>query len=319
MLQALTNKLYSFPSCTISEILEVYPVPNQAKAFTRIFVNGNRNHSSITESVGISSPNGTNLLLDYTRLLVQFQEKLELLQRASHKRKTVESLVSLHKGCYCFWDLVHHSKSCNDPFKECDECMFTNTVRTYGTTANTDREKYIDVKISQTTHLNYSGPSCSHQVSHVTFSLSTSSDSANLCSRPLEQDKNAISQTLLELLPTTKTYSPVTLMKSFLGKIRFWLQTVKDKPNRIDNLLNIMDRHINCKGQRSGKSKQQCTNSSQPPLSKSQKPNMRRRNARKRKEKSVQWIFGFSWQTHSTVLWKLITATFLSISTAWWK
>lgn len=89
VLQVLSENIYSNPAATISELLEIYLGFNQAKAFSSLFDNSGTNRSSFAESVAISSRDGTILLLAYTKVVVQFHAKFELLRRTSQKGMAV--------------------------------------------------------------------------------------------------------------------------------------------------------------------------------------------------------------------------------------
>lgn len=74
----------------------------------------------------------------------------------------VESQVSLQNKFSGFSEPADQSPACNDPFKECGDWLFTDNVATQGTTGNTDHDTYIDAKISQTSHFNFSRAHWSH-------------------------------------------------------------------------------------------------------------------------------------------------------------
>lgn len=128
VLRVLTEKLYSLLTATVSQLLEVYSALNQAKAFSPAFENSNTYRSSLAKSVGISSREGTNLLTGYTKIVLQFQANLELLQRATQKKMAVGSLVSHQNKVSGFSEPAYQSSVCNYPFNECDDWLFKDGV-----------------------------------------------------------------------------------------------------------------------------------------------------------------------------------------------
>lgn len=98
MLQVLTDKLYSLPTCTIFELFELYPSLHQSKALSNCFDNSSTNRSSFAKSVGIFPRDGTIHLLRKTKIVALFQAELELLGWIPQKIVTVKSLVSFQKS-----------------------------------------------------------------------------------------------------------------------------------------------------------------------------------------------------------------------------
>lgn len=65
-----STNFYSLSISTVSKLLEMYRALNQAKAFSSLFDNSNTNPSSFDEIVDISSRDGSNPLLGYTKVVV---------------------------------------------------------------------------------------------------------------------------------------------------------------------------------------------------------------------------------------------------------
>lgn len=280
MVQAFIDNQYSLLTSTVSELIELYPNLNQAKTFSCRFDNSNTFRFSIAESVGISSCEHKNFLLGCTKVAVQFWAKQKLLQWVSQDELTLKSLFALQKVHLFFW-VIALVFNVQWFLKEYDDWLFTKNVTSLDTTTNTDYQAYIDAKTSRIPHTNYSGATRSLQVSRMPVLSATDSDLVYPCSRELEQDKKAVLQTLLELLPTTKSRSRLTLLRNFLGKVQFWLQTVKKNPSKISYLRDVLDHSINRRVWRSGERKQRCTNYFQLPVSMSKRSNMRKCNATK--------------------------------------
>lgn len=91
------------------------------KAFSRLFDNNDTHRSSFSKTFGISSRDSTNLLLVYTKELLQFLAKLELSRRASEKGITIEPLVTLHNKSSDCSELVYQYPVRNDYFEKCDD------------------------------------------------------------------------------------------------------------------------------------------------------------------------------------------------------
>lgn len=93
--KALTNKLYSLWTTSVSDLLEAYPAINQAIAFSSLFEISDTSLLLFAKSIIIFSRDCMHLLLRYNKVVVQFQEKLELQQRASQRKSQLSPI-------YCF-------------------------------------------------------------------------------------------------------------------------------------------------------------------------------------------------------------------------
>lgn len=102
VLLALTEKLHSLPAVN-TILLKTYRALSQAKSFSSLFDFSNANNSSLKKNVVISSRDGTNLSLGYTKVVIQFQAKLGLLRKASQREVAVKSLASLQKTFSVFF------------------------------------------------------------------------------------------------------------------------------------------------------------------------------------------------------------------------
>lgn len=219
-LQTRTEKLYSLSTATVSELFEKYPTLDQAKDFSSLSYNSNNNRFSFSKSVCIASHDGMNLFIGYTKVVVQFQAKIELPRSVLQKEMAAESLVLLQNKFFGFFEPVYQSPACNDPSRKCDEWLCTKNVAENGTTRSSDHEAHIDAKIFQTPHDNYSEANWSHRKTRAAISTTRILDPAYLIRQNLEQEKNVMFQALSNLFSTIKRRPRLALIKTFLEKVQ---------------------------------------------------------------------------------------------------
>lgn len=160
LMETSFDKLHSLHTPTISEILDINPALDQSKCFTNLLELSSRNRFSFANTVGIS-PQRHSSTASFIKIIVQYQAKLELRQRASQKSTTNESLLSICKYSFPSSDTKVRCPVVEDHVEECDDWLVADENLTDGTSEKgfTEASMYsIQSSSPKNDHLNPYGP-----------------------------------------------------------------------------------------------------------------------------------------------------------------